>query len=319
MKTLKRMLLTCSSIGIFLLATLLYFAQSPVKSTDVGSFNYQAKLISKSIIMVGYGTYENTVNSSFAANPIDKDYEWEDLSNPYFERIRKDKRLADFYKKDVWLFQDVLEIKEFLRDAFPHGTSPANYREKNVLEMLDAADKGAKFLCHGIAKMMIQLLMAADIPARIVRISNKKGHGHIVLEFWSEEYNKWCLIDPDYNVYYTDMNGKPLSALELHVMSKNNESVKKYVGSSKNTLFNEKTRLYENFYSQGVGIDFYNKWISKNFPRTSPEASSVNSVIYIGDDKLQKQYYYYDYSIEEQDIIQIINRKPYSSKDIVKK
>jgi len=319
MKILKRIFFAFSSIGILLLAAILYFAQSPVKSTDAGSFDNWAKFISKSLIMTGYGTFKNVTDPSFAPNPLDEDYEWEDLSHPYFERIRNDKRLAHFYEKDVWLFEDILKVKEFLRDAFPHGAPPKNYRQKNVLEMLDAADEGAEFLCSGIAKMMVQLLMAADIPARTVQLSNKKGHGHTVLEFWSEEYNKWCLIDLDYNVHYTDMNDIPLSALELHIMSKNNDEVKKHAGISKNTLFNEKTRLYENFYSQGVGIDFYNKWISKNYPRTAPEASPVNSVIYIGDNQLRKQYFYHDYSIEKQNIIQLINRKPYITKDIVKK
>jgi len=183
MKTLKRILLVGSSIGIFLLA--------------------------------GYGTFKNVTDPSFAANPIDKDYEWEDLSHPYFERIRNDERLVHFYEKDLWLFEDVLEVKEFLRDAFPHGKPPKNYKQKNVLEMLDAAEDGAKFLCSGSAKMMAQLLMAADIPTRIVRLSDEKGHGHIVLEFWSEEYKKWCLIDIDYNLHYTDMNGKPLCAKNM--------------------------------------------------------------------------------------------------------
>lgn len=319
MKTLKRILFVGSSIGIFLLAVVFYFAQSPVKSANVGSLNYQAKLISKSLIMTGYGIFKNMTDPSFAANPIDKDYEWEDLSHPYFERIRNDERLAHFYEKDVWLFEDILEIKEFLRDAFPHGKPPKNYRQKNVLEMLDAAEDGAKFLCSGSAKMMAQLIMAADIPTRTVRLSDEEGHGHTVLEFWSEEYKKWCLIDIDYNLHYTDMNGKPLCALELYIMSKNNDRVKKHVGISKNSLFNDKTRLYEDFYSQGFGIDFYNKWISKNYPRTAPEASPVNSVIYIGNGKLRKQYFHHDYSLEKQNIIQLINRKPYVSKDIVKK
>lgn len=311
MKTLKRILIIGSFIGVLLLAILFYFAQSPVNPKDTKGFQYQAKLISKSVIMTGYGTVKNITDDSFAANPIDEDYEWEDLSHPYFERIRKDERLAHFYEKDTWTFEDVLKIKEFLRDAFPHGNPPGNYREKNVLEMLDAADKGAKFRCNGIAKMMAQILMAANIPVRTVRLASKREIGHVVLEFWSDEYNQWCLIDPDYNVYYTDINNaKPLSAMELYIMSKNNEEVKKHPGISKNTLFDYRTRLYENFYSQGAGIDFYNKWISKNYPRTAPEASPVNAVIYIGDNKLRKQYYRYDYSIEKQNIINLINRKP---------
>jgi len=108
----------------------------------------------------------------------------------------------------------------------------------------------------------------------------------------------------------TDINDKPLSALELHTMSKNNEPIKKHPGVSKNTLFHDEVRLYEDFYSQGAGIDFYNKWVSKNYPRTEPQASPVNSVIYIGNGKLLKLYHRYDYSIEKQNIINLINSKP---------
>jgi len=184
MKTLKRILIIGGFLGILLLAALLYFAQSPLNLEDQESVQYQAKLISKSLIMSGYGLVKNITDDSFAANPIDEDYVWEDLSHPYFERIRNDERLAHFYDKEVWTFKDVLEVKEFLRDAFPHGHPPNNYRNKNVLEMLDAAEEGAEFLCSGITKMMAQVLMAANIPARRVRIVSDQKIGHVVLEFW---------------------------------------------------------------------------------------------------------------------------------------
>ena len=310
MKFLKKILLTLLLTGILSFSILVLLAMSPVKNSRIGSTAYHAKLFSRSLLMSTYSQVRNWGNNHYAPNPLDEDYRWEDLDQEYFKKIRTDRRLQHFYDQDTIGFTDVLKMKDFLRNRFPHGRPSRNYEQENLLEMLDAAEKGERFLCGGASKMLIQMVMAAGKQARRVRLASDYGHGHTVMEFWSEEYQKWCLLDPDFNVHYTDRQGAPLSALDLYHKASRQEPVLKHRGSSRNTRIDKNDYLFKEYYSQGIGIDYYNKWISRNHPRSHPERSPVNSVIYLGENRIRQRYFAFDYPLTDTAIVELIRQKP---------
>ncbi len=306
-------LLMLVSVPLFMsTGILLYLAVSPVKSKDVGTFGYKAKMFSKSTLMSFYDSYKNFSVEDYGSNPLDEDYVLENLNHPYYEDIRNDERLKVFYEKDIFKLEDYILMREYLRDLFPHGTSSKNYLNTNLIEMLNAAEKGEKFLCGQISKMLCQMIMASGTHARVVGISNAKGSGHVVVEYWSKDLDKWVLLDPDYNVHYTSSDSIPLNGLELFQLSKSeNKSVLKHKGASSNTLFSAKTKLYENFYRNGVAVDFYNQWASKNYKRKNPVRSPINSCIYVGSLPNSQRYYKYDYPIDDNSIIDMLYANPF--------
>lgn len=256
------------------------------------------------------GVYKNYLNVSYGPQPLDKDFKWENLNHHYYKEIRNDMRIKHFYNNKSYGLNDYIEMKEFLRDLFQHGISSKSYLNSNLIEMLDAAERGEKFLCTDISKMLAQMILASGSQARLVSLSTLEGKGHTVLEYWSETFDKWVLLDSDYNVYYTDLDSIPLNGLELYNFSKKNEKVLKHKGKSINTLFNSNTKLYEQMYRYGVAIDFYNKWVSKNYNRANPERSPVNSNIYVGEQKIRKIYYANDFDLENKKIVNLILRSP---------
>jgi hypothetical protein len=49
----------------------------------------------------------------------------------------------------------------------------------------------------------------------LVDLYNDGRRTHFTVEVWSNEYKKWVVMDPSYNVYFR-RNGVPLNAVELH-------------------------------------------------------------------------------------------------------
>lgn len=203
-------------------------------------------------------------------------------------------------------------MREYLRDLFPHGISSKNYLNKNVLEMIDAAEHGEKFLCGNISKMLIQLVQAGGTQARTVGVHSSRG-SHVVAEIWSKRFNKWIIIDSDYNVHYTDVAGTPLSALELYEMSGDTReigTIQRIAGDSPNTLHNSNTKLIELFYRNGFTIHFYNRWVDRNLPRRHPMRSPSIMGFYVGNSTVRKFYFKHNSEILTEEIISKLYMNP---------
>lgn len=298
-------------IAVTFLVVIIFLAKSDINTSKVGSFEYKAKAFSKSFLMTSYGVFTNYTNEHYGPQPLDEDFKWEDLNHSYYGKIRNDKRISAFYTKENYELEDYLAMKDFLRGSvIRNGATKGNYLNTNLIKMLDAGDKGERLLCGNLSKMLAQMIMATGTQARLVRISDSRQNGHVVLEYWSKALKKWVLLDTDYNVHYSNLDSIPLGALELYLKSEASEPIIKYHGKAVNTPSDTGTKLYDNFYKLGVGIDFYNKWISKNLARTNPQRSPVNSCIYIGTQASMQQFFYQDYNITNQKIIDLINSPP---------
>lgn len=304
-------------IVIAFIATLVivFLAKRNILSDDP-QFLIASQKISKSLIMRALDKVESNFGSTgYAPTPFDSpDFSYANLSHPYFEKIRRDKRVAHFYFNHTGAidFSDALTMREYLRDLFPHGTASTNYLHTNVLEMIDASEQGEKFLCGNISKMLVQLIQAGGTQARTVGLQASHS-GHVVVELWSKRFNKWVILDPDYNVHYTNSTGTPLSAIELYEMSQDSNNIKDILpitGKSLNTLHNNNSNLVELFYKNGIAINYYNKWVDKNLPRRNPARSPVIMGYYIGNSKLERIYYKHDSDVITDEVISKLYMKP---------
>lgn len=297
---IRKLLFVLLSFVFIFVGVTVYLATCGISSEDPPLFTV-AKKISKAIVMRGLDQVEIMSGSTYVSTPFDSHhFEYADLSHSYFEKIRNDKRVAHFYDNETATkqqkpidFSDALLMKDYLRNLFPHGIESENFQNRNVLEMLDAAEQGEQFLCENISKMFVQLIQAGGTQARMVALEASHS-GHVIVEMWSNHFNKWAVIDPDYSVYYTNARDIPLSAMELYVMSQDKErvdTIKQVRGHVLNKLNSRASELLELFYKNGFSILFYNRWVDKNLPRRNPARSPAIMGFYVGRLAVEKFYY----------------------------
>lgn len=315
-RTIRNGLFALITISLISASAVAYLATLHISNDDSRSL-ITAKIISKASIMRILDQYERYFGAgTYAPTPFDSpDFAYADLSNPYFKKIRNDERVAHFYPNHGAPidFSDAVSMAEFLRDLFPHGTSHKDYLNANVLEMMDAAEHGERFLCGNMSKMLAELVQAGGTQARTICLEDSSNNGHVVLEVWSRRFNKWAIIDPDYNVHYANATGTPLSALELYQISQDwngIEDIRRVAGNSPNTLHNSNTKLIELFYRNGFAIYFYNRWVDANFPRRHPARSPSIMGYYVGNSGLRRLYSKHDSGTLTDDIISILYREP---------
>jgi hypothetical protein len=88
------------------------------------------------------------------------------------------------------------------------------------LTIIKEAQSGKSFRCVEYSLLATALLWAHGIPARTVGLktsdveTREYGAGHVVIEFWDSELNKWIMSDVQAGIIPTSDN-KPLSAVEL--------------------------------------------------------------------------------------------------------
>lgn len=113
-------------------------------------------------------------------------------------------------------FETVLRLKEWVAAQFPH-TNPEPYPPWDALIILDAIRGGLTGgFCAQYSQVLLQSLAAFGFPARYVEVGTTANpYNHYPLEFWSNQFNKWVLLDADFNLHF-ERNGLPLSALEVH-------------------------------------------------------------------------------------------------------
>jgi hypothetical protein len=71
--------------------------------------------------------------------------------------------------------------------------------------------------CADFVRVFQALAVAVGLPTRAWAFSfdGYGGHGHIVIEIWNRQSQRWQMLDLFNNVYYTDAKGQPLAALAV--------------------------------------------------------------------------------------------------------
>jgi hypothetical protein len=114
-------------------------------------------------------------------------------------------------------FERWVQLMHWARDRFPHLQNPtAPDADAFDGAALLAAYRGeGGYLCGTIAPLLVQAVTAVGGHARRVELRYTPGDSHVVIEVWSDHFGKWAVLDPDYDIYFTD-DGIPQHALELH-------------------------------------------------------------------------------------------------------
>ncbi len=148
-------------------------------------------------------------------------------------------------------FSDVLELLSRVHNSALHDGN-TSVMTRSCFDIIEHIKEYKTLRCVEYSYLLAQVLLAYSIPARVIGLKKKTVEtaecdaGHVVVEFWSYQFNKWIMLDPQYAVYLIH-NDTPLSCVEIVNIGINNTKVIK----AKNS------RLIEN------DIEKYKAWLGE--------------------------------------------------------
>ena len=196
---------------------------------------------------------------------------------PPLLRLKREYHLNDIVKSGKNEFDKMLLLAKWLGTRWDHGTdSPPGIpktRSFSPLEVIKAGEHGKKFWCDIAAETAILAAAAMGWPARLITLS-RDGYKweHAVAEFWSNDFEKWFLVDTDFNVIF-EYNNVPLSAFELchyglELQKSPNFHIRRFAPPKPSLKNRDLTELLALF--KYVHVDMRNDWIVRELSRGSP-------------------------------------------------
>jgi hypothetical protein len=197
---------------------------------------------------------------------------YESIKAPHLAELQKQYNLHDVIQGASDEYEAMLQLGAWIGTRWDHGTDsvPGGTKVIHPAAIIEAGEQGAKFWCEIAAKVTVNAATALGWPARLVTASSD-GYTweHAVAELWSNQYNKWFVIDTDFNIVY-EANGVPLSAFELchHGLQLQQEqqlTVRSIAEPKASLPLMDLLPLYSY-----VHIDLRNDWYSRQLRRGSP-------------------------------------------------
>lgn len=141
---------------------------------------------------------------------------FEPLATPRLAELRQREQLDAVVAGARDEFDAILNVKEWVARQFPHAT-PNPYPPWDAMTILDwirGSQTGG--FCAQYSQVLLQSLAALGLQGRYVEIGLVDNpYAHYVMEVWSNQHDKWVVLDGDYNMHF-ERDGVPLSALEVH-------------------------------------------------------------------------------------------------------
>ena len=181
-------------------------------------------------------------------------------------------------QSDIQAFGDILS---WVNSRWNHdgSMSPANM---SSIEILQAAENGRNFSCNEYANVFTDIMHSQGFVCRTIGVATADiayggmGVSHSLCEAWSNEFNAWILIDPQFGLMI--QHGKRyvnyLELQDLISQKKEKELQFEYFDARKKTA-KEKEELRKNY------LDFikqYNAYIMFNARQASKDILHVLSL-----------------------------------------
>ncbi len=139
--------------------------------------------------------------------------------DPYLERLRDVHDLDGLIAGTSTDLDRILAVSTWVNALWQHDgdNQPSS---SDPLTIIAEAKQGNRFRCVEYAIVLDGALKALGIPARRLGLktadveTRTSGAGHVVVEAYSRDLQKWLLVDPQFNLIPM-VDGVPLNALEL--------------------------------------------------------------------------------------------------------
>lgn len=138
------------------------------------------------------------------------------FDEPELERLAAAEHLRALVAGTPRQFDQIRRVQDWVNAQWPDGT-PNPYPPWHAVTVLDWIRSGKTGgFCAQYAQVFLQSLAALGFTARYVEIGSRDNpYAHYLTEVWSNDFDKWVLMDADYNLHF-ERSGIPLSALEIH-------------------------------------------------------------------------------------------------------
>jgi hypothetical protein len=142
--------------------------------------------------------------------------EFQHENNTYFNIINSANRFTHNNSDTAKIKSLVLHVFEMMRDRHKifRNKEQLSWKQE-FFKSVDADLMYGAGSCGGYSKVLTRSLSLAGYKVRIgqLKVQGYFG-GHILMEVFSKEFNKWILVDPLYGVMVTDSSGNPVSYVE---------------------------------------------------------------------------------------------------------
>ncbi len=152
------------------------------------------------------------------------------LNNSYLRQLKNDYNLLKLTENGTNDIDKVLSVLNWTHNQWKHNGS--NEPSKNdALTILKEARDGKKFRCVEYGIVSSSALQSLNFKARVIGLktsdveTKKYGAGHVLAEVWMPQYNKWVLIDGQFNLMPIFEN-VPLNAVEFQQAISQNKNFK---------------------------------------------------------------------------------------------
>lgn len=184
--------------------------------------------------------------------------DWGDISRPEMDTLRDRYQLHSVIEKGATELDKMKLLLAWVTSRWQHdGTKMAP--ERTALAILREVEKGKRFCCANYADVFDDCMNALGYPTRFVGlrqddIAYARGAGHGCIEVWSNQYQKWIVLDAQNDAWW-ELDGRPLNADECHQLLVNGrEKELEFVGPEGRRDDLQKAEWCQYFYHVAYGV-----------------------------------------------------------------
>ncbi|HEU4401529.1 MAG TPA: transglutaminase-like domain-containing protein [Candidatus Polarisedimenticolia bacterium] len=134
----------------------------------------------------------------------------DDFHHPRLQLLRSQEKLDEVVSGAKTQFEKIVSLRAWTRRQWEQSGS-FYYPPWDAVEILRLARKyGNRGFCAQYAVVFLQACQSLGLHARYVDLP-----GHFVVAVWSDDYNRWVLMDPTYDINY-ERNGVPMRGRDLY-------------------------------------------------------------------------------------------------------
>jgi len=114
-------------------------------------------------------------------------------------------------------FDKIVKMRQWVNGLWNHGPPDPDCPLDAFCQLAAIRTGSMSGWCGSFAVVLIQFYLAIGLKARSVSVGKaKESDWHNVVEVWSNDYKKWVMMDPNFNIHFVDSTTKiPLNILEL--------------------------------------------------------------------------------------------------------
>ncbi len=158
------------------------------------------------------------------------DYIHEELKPAYLKKLKSYLATTDFKPNEGHELEQITAAMAWVTKQWVHNgmnQPPGHFRGLDILKKVH--QKKIQYRCVEYSLVLSDILQAFGFVTRSVALRSKNvayggfGQGHVAIEVWINDLNKWAFFDPQFGTYLTDQKQLlPLSFYEAFIMKEQN-------------------------------------------------------------------------------------------------